>query len=646
MVAFENIKAVMKKSFFNRNFFIILTGDILLLCASWALAYLVRFDFDIPEKFAEFMLLVLPTIVIIKIVCFYLFGVYQGMWRFTSVADLFNIIKAASFSSLIVGIGIGMIYRFRHFPRSVVFIDWGFTILFIAGMRLAIRLFFQKYVPTNPILSLSLKASIDDPRRVDPKRLLIIGAGSCGEKIVREIHDNPQLAYKVVGFLDDKASKIGRKIHGIPVRGIIGDLKYIAEKTEANEVLIAIPSASSNEMRRIVAVCKECGLRFKTVPSYGELIDGKISFKKVREVAYRDLLGRAPIKLDEKMIEEFLRGKRVVVTGAGGSIGSELCRQISRFGPERLILFERMDSGLYEIELELRSDFKKVGIDPILGDVQDQDHLRRVFHDHRPQAVFHAAAYKHVPMLEMQPWKAVENNVLGTRNLIEVAAEFECERFVLVSTDKAVKPANVMGTTKRIAEMMTLNYNSCHLSQTRFMAVRFGNVVGSVGSVVPLFKRQIESGGPVTVTHPDVTRFFMTIREASQLILQSAAMGVGGEIFILDMGTPVKIVDMARDLIRLSGFEPDVDIKIEFTGLRPGEKLHEELITADENVLRTPHEKILKLEGSICDLAMLNGKIADLISCSRSHEPNPIKARLHDIVPEYTPSQVDLCDPI
>ena len=422
------------------------------------------------------------------------------------------------------------------------------------------------------------------------------------------------------------------------MRGIIGDLKYIAEKTDADEVLIAIPSATSNEMRRIIAICKGSGLRFKTVPSYGELIGGKISFKTVREVAYRDLLGRAPIRLDERMIGDFLQGKRILVTGAGGSIGSELCRQICRFDPADLVLFERVENSLYEIELELKSDFKHLKIEPLLGDIQDREHLRRVFGKHRPEAVFHAAAYKHVPMLELQPWKAIENNIVGTRNLVEIAAEFECGRFVLVSTDKAVKPANVMGATKRVAEMITLNFNGCNLSRTRFMAVRFGNVVGSAGSVVPLFKRQIEAGGPVTVTHPDVTRFFMTIREASQLILQSAAMGEGGEIFILDMGTPVKIADMARDLIRLSGLEPDVDVRIEFTGLRPGEKLTEELITEGEDILRTRHEKILVLKATSCDLSLLNGKLDIMVGAARDHDTESIRTHLKEIVNDYIPA--------
>jgi FlaA1/EpsC-like NDP-sugar epimerase len=385
-------------------------------------------------------------------------------------------------------------------------------------------------------------------------------------------------------------------------------------------------------------LCKESGIRFKTVPGYGELIDGQVTVNVIREVAYRDLLGRETVKLDEKMISEYIRGRQVVVTGAGGSIGSELCRQICRFDPGAIVLFERAESPLYEIDLELRKACGHLNIVPVLGDIRDKNHLRKIFDSLRPQTVFHAAAYKHVPMLEIQPWKALENNILGTLNLVDVSDEFGIERFVLVSTDKAVRAANVMGASKRVAEMIALNRNGCQTSRTQFMAVRFGNVVGSVGSVVPLFKKQIEEGGPVTVTHPEVTRYFMTIREASQLILQAGAMGQGGEILILDMGTPVKIVDMARDLIRLSGFEPDEDIKIEFIGLRPGEKLYEELITADENAQPTQHPKILMLKGTGCDLELLNGKIQALSALAVTQDAALIRSKLQEIVPDYAPS--------
>ena len=629
----------MKTAFFNRNFFVILFLDGLCLSISWYSAYLVRFDFLIPDKFEERMWIALPGVLLLKILCLYFFDCYRGMWRFTGVADLLNIIKATLLGSSLIVVGIALVFRYEHFPRSIVFIDWCFSILAVSGTRLVIRLLYQRYVPTTPILSLSLPgfSTGQKPAKRKKNKLLIIGAGNCGEKIYREIHDNPQLNYKIVGFLDDKSSKIGRMIHGKPVLGIIGDLNRIIEQTGAEEALIAIPSASSQEMRRMVSLCKESGIRYKTVPGYGELIDGKVTINAIRDVDYRDLLGRATVKLDEKTISDYIKGQRVVVTGAGGSIGSELCRQICRFGPEKIVLFERAESPLYEIDLELRNRYGHVDIVPVLGDIQDRDHLGKVFESLRPQTVFHAAAYKHVPMLEIQPWKALENNILGTLNLVDVSDEFGLERFVLVSTDKAVKPANIMGASKRVAEMITLNRNYCASSNTRFMAVRFGNVVGSVGSVVPLFKKQIEAGGPLTVTHSEITRFFMTIREASQLILQAGAMGQGGEIFILDMGTPVKIADMARDLIRLSGFEPDVDIKIDYIGLRPGEKLYEELITDDENALPTPHPKIMVLKGGTCDLDVLNGEMKELLEHAKNQDTAQIKLKLSEIVPDYSP---------
>lgn len=629
-----------QKAFFNRNFFIVLAIDVCLLSFSWLAAYALRFEFDIPEKFVDEMLSILPAALAIKIVCLYLFDVYRGMWRFTSVGDLLNILKAVSLSTLLIVLYALLAYRFKNVPRSVVFIDGCFNILLISGSRLAIRLLFHKFVPSNQIQSLRpLDGMTDDrPRPVARKNLLILGAGNCGEKILREINGNPQLNYSVVGFLDDAPGKIGRKIHGIPVRGITGDLSFVAEKTHADEVLIAIASATSAEMRRLVSLCKQSGLRFRTVPGYGELIGGRVSIKTAREVAYRDLIGRETVKLDEELIERCLRGQSIIVTGAGGSIGSELCRQICRFGPDKLVLYERAESPLQEIELDLRKSHSEINVIPVLGDTQHSEFLRNTFRTHRPRIAFHAAAYKHVPMLEIQPWKALENNIMGTLNLVEVAENFGVERFVLVSTDKAVRSANVMGASKRVAEMIALNGNSCQTSRTQFMAVRFGNVVGSVGSVVPLFKKQIEEGGPVTVTHPDVTRFFMTIREAAQLILQAGAMGQGGETFILDMGTPVKIVDMARDLIRLSGFEPDVDIKIEFIGLRPGEKLYEELITADEDARPTQHPKILMLKGSACNLELLKGKIQELSALAVTQDAARIRSKLQEIVPDYTPS--------
>jgi FlaA1/EpsC-like NDP-sugar epimerase len=625
-----------KFKLFYKNFFLILGIDLFLLSFSIYFAHLIRFDFVIPQQFLILLYRTLPFILIIKIASFYFFDLYRGMWRYTSIADLFNIIKASSLSTLLIVSFILFSTRFQGFSRSVFIIDWCFTILFISAYRLSIRLYFEHLSDDKfGLIPIWKTLNIFNRKQADKKRLLIIGAGNCGEKIYREIHDNDRLQYRVVGFLDDDSAKLGKKIHGVPVLGYIRDIRKVIYKTMADEALIAIPSTNSQQMRSIVANCKDSKIKFKTIPGMGELINGKVTVNAIREVAYRDLLGREVVKLDKESIGAYLQEQCVLVTGAGGSIGSELCRQICRFRPKSLILYERAESPLYEIELELKQNFRDVKIVTLLADVQDKKQLEKTFKTHRPQTVFHAAAYKHVPMLELQPWKAIENNIRGTANVVEVTNKYNVERFVFVSTDKAVRPANVMGASKRVAEILIQNQNGCGTSHTRFMIVRFGNVVGSVGSVVPLFKKQIKKGGPVTVTHPEVTRYFMTIPEACQLILQAGSMGKGGEIFLLDMGTSIKIDDIARDLIRLSGFEPDVDIKIEYVGLRPGEKLYEELIIEGEDIVPTTHDKIMALKGTECNLQLLNGKIDILTKIAEDHEIEKIKAKLQEIVPEY-----------
>jgi FlaA1/EpsC-like NDP-sugar epimerase len=487
---------------------------------------MIRFEFNVPTRFWVMFNRALPFVLVIKILCFYFFDLYRGMWRYTSISDLLNVIKATSISTLIVITLILFESRFEGYSRSVFIIDWCFTVFLISWFRLCVRFYFERFGVDMPVLKSNGQIrGVFSRRSLDVKKLLIIGAGDCGEKIYREIRDNDVLRYRVVGFLDDHLTKVGMKIHGIPVLSSINELKAIAKKVKADEVLIAIPSADSRQMRRIVSLCSESGIEFKTVPGMGELIDGRVSINIIRDVAYRDLLGREVINLDEEKIGAYLKDQSVLVTGAGGSIGSELCRQICRFGPEKIVLFERAESPLYEIEWELKQKYHDIKIEPILGDIQDIYQIDVVFDRFKPQTVFHAAAYKHVPMLELQPWKAIENNIKGTYNLINAANRFEIERFVFVSTDKAVRPTNVMGATKRVSEMLVQAQSSNGSSNTRFMIVRFGNVVGSVGSVVPLFKKQIKNGGPVTVTHPDVTRYFMTIPEACQLILQAGALG-------------------------------------------------------------------------------------------------------------------------
>ncbi len=627
---------------FQKNRFLIFIIDLLVLTICLFAAHLVRFEFSLPLETFVSVLQVLPFVLITKILCFYFFDLYRGMWRYTSIADLLNIIKATSISTLLI---ISFILfspaRFIGFSRAAFIIDWCFTILFISGFRIAVRFYFEHSSQDGSWLN-SARSLLGflAKKNVGSKNLIIIGAGDCGEKIYREIRDNARLQYNVVGFLDDDPIKVRKKIHGIPVLGKISEITFLSKEVKADEVLIAIPSATADQMRQIVSYCDQSGTEFKTMPSYSELINGQVTISSIREVAYRDLIGREQITLDEERIGAYLQGQSIMVTGAGGSIGSELCRQICRFKPKNIILFERAESPLYEVELELRQNYKGVQVIPILGDVQNLNQLEKVFEDFRPDSVFHAAAYKHVPMLETQPWKAIENNILGTVNLVEAANNYNVGRFVFVSTDKAVRPTNIMGATKRVSEMLIQSQNNITSCHTRYTIVRFGNVVGSVGSVVPLFKKQIAKGGPVTVTHPEVTRYFMTITEACQLILQAGVLASENcvDIYLLDMGTPIKIDEMARDLIRLSGFEPDIDIKIEYIGLRPGEKLCEELITEGEGVVATSHEKIMALRGQEYDQIQLNGKIDELMAYSVNQDTERIKRKLKEIVTEYNPA--------
>ncbi len=560
------------------------------------------------------------------------------MWRYASLTDLLNISKAVVVSSLLAMGVLLLLYRFEGFSRSVFVLDAVFTFLLVGGLRVGVRLVYQHFSSGYSL------ARGQGPALTRRKSLLIIGAGDAAEKLAREIFDNRALPYLIKGFLDDHPTKIGRMIHGIPILGPIADLNRWLAQTAAREVLIAIPSAGRDQMSRIVEICRESGAVFKILPGLGEIISDKVSIKAIRDVAYNDLLGRPPVRLDLHKIEDILSGQTVLVTGGGGSIGSELCRQILRFKPGKLILFDAGEENLYRIEMEVLHEIGFRDYVTVLGKVQDRELLNHVFQQHQPTVVFHAAAYKHVPLVEENPWEGVHNNIFATKRLMEVALAHKVARFILVSTDKAVRPTNVMGASKRMTEIIMQAY--CHQAAsaapaasapTRFMAVRFGNVLGSSGSVIPLFKRQIEMGGPVTVTHPDMTRYFMNISEAAQLILQAATMGANGEIFILEMGTPVRIGQMARDLIRLSGKEPDTEIEIKHIGLRPGEKMHEELITEGEGIVSTEHEKIMVLRGGGSSLAKLREPLDRLKRYAGRHDAAGIKAELKKIIPEYTP---------
>ncbi len=625
----------------------ILILDSAVFTLAWFLAYWLRLDFHLAPRYIEQIMIVLPFLVCAKLVIFGASGLYRGMMRYTSMADLWRLARASMVSMLLAAFFIHYGSPIKGVPRSVVLLDAALTFLMVGGFRVLIRTWFESRQNGQGLKLLS-RAGFRG-RRKAAKRILIIGAGGAGEKLLREIFDNPEIEYEVVGFLDDDPLKWGRSLHGAPIFGPVEKLPDVLLIRDVDQVFISMPSATGLQVRRIREICEQAQIPHKILPAIGQILKGKVSIKALRDVRYEDLLRRPPVRLDSAGIEQVLTGKKVLVTGAGGSIGSELCRQLIRFNPGEMILVDAGESNLYSIQMELKHEHGFHNYHCILSRVQDRPLMEDIFRTHRPDVVFHAAAYKHVPMLERNPWEAVFNNVLGSRVVMEMAHKYGVERFVLVSTDKAVRPTNVMGTSKRLTELILLSFKG---SPTRFMAVRFGNVLASSGSVIPLFRRQIEQGGPVTVTHPEVTRYFMTIPEASQLILQAGALGEGGEIFVLEMGTPVKIADMARDLIRLSGKEPGKDIEIEFTGLRPGEKLYEELITQGEDIQRTAHEKIMVLETngrwnwhglntkeSYC--RWLDQHLEDLYRTAETHDPCAIKQKLHEMVPEYTPQDTE-----
>jgi FlaA1/EpsC-like NDP-sugar epimerase len=600
-------------------------ADAFAVAASLYLSYLIRFELLIPAADLARYFHLLPLVLVIKMWSFGLFRLYRGMWRYTGLVDVANVGKAVCLSSFLIIFWVLMLYRFQGYPRSVFLIDGILTFLAVGGLRVAIRIWYARGLDLHHLLPRI-------PRRQDQKsRLLIIGAGNAGEKVLRELQDNPHLKFQAVGFLDDDLRKQGKTIHGIPVVGTVEEIQRIS--IEFDEILIAIPSAKGRQMRRIVAACERTGKRFRTLPGIGELIDGSVSVKTMRQVNLLDLMGREEVLLDRDEIALCLRNKRVLVTGAGGSIGSELVRQMTRFQPQAVGLVEMSEFNLFKLNVEFCQRLANFNSRSFLADIRNKEAMKRIFTEFRPDVVFHAAAYKHVDIQEIHPWEAVLNNVLGTRNLVQVSLESGVERFVLVSTDKAVRPASVMGATKRVAEMLIEAANQ--LNGTRFMAVRFGNVIASSGSVIPVFQEQISQGRPVTVTHPEVTRYFMSIPEASQLILQAGAMGEGGEIFILEMGKPVRIADLARDLIRLNGLEPEVDIPIQYIGLRPGEKLVEELRTDGEDLVPTNHEKIMVLRGNSHNGRELDVHIEMLVAAARSCDAAAIKKLLKEIVPEY-----------
>lgn len=591
------------------------------------LALLLRFDFDIPHAFLTFTPKLLVVSVVLRTLVHWRLGLFHGLWRYSSSRDLVSLIKAATLSSALIA----AVWAFAGtgtFPRSIFVLDYVFGILIIGGLRFGIRTIHEVGLQSaNPAFA-----------PADRRRIVVLGAGDAGEMLMREIVRNHMRRFEPVGFLDDNPHKQGGHIHGVPVLGPISSVADIIARKRVDEVILAIPSMRGREMRSVVELCRPSGVTLRTLPALGSLIDGTVTVSQLTDVKIEDLLGREPVKLDTNAIGGFLADRVVLVTGAGGSIGSELCHQIARFKPRRLILVEQAEGSLFEIHRALLAAFPEVPALPYIADICDTKRLDAVFQAERPAVVFHAAAHKHVPMMEANPGEAIKNNVFGTKKVADVAARYKVATFVMVSTDKAVNPTSVMGVSKRTAEIYVQALSQ--RTETQFVTVRFGNVLGSAGSVIPIFKQQIAAGGPVTVTHPEMKRYFMTIPEACQLILQAGAMGRGGEIFILDMGEPVKIVDLARDLIRLSGLTPDEDIAVTFTGMRPGEKLFEELSFDAEKAQKTGHEKIFVGTFRQYPWEEVEHGLATLSELSDGVSALGIRQAFERLVPEYSPDNL------
>ncbi|MFW6264936.1 MAG: polysaccharide biosynthesis protein [Bacillota bacterium] len=545
--------------------------DVILINLAMILSFFMRFDSGWIDYFEYRYLLV---ITLTSFIVLFFSNLYNKMWQYASIAELKSIVKVSALINLTLILYV--FFSIESLPRSILLINFILDVFILGSTRFGLRL-LKDHLNQKEILGVRT-------------RVLVIGAGDAGEIIIREMNKHPELKKDIIGLIDDDPQKINLEIHG---KKVLGNRYYIPDvirKYAVDEIIIAIPSARGSEIKEIYEYCNIDGVKVNIVPGMFEIINGDVNLSQIREVKVQDLLGREQVKLNNRAIALHVENKTVLVTGAGGSIGSELCRQISRFNPQRLIMLDIYENNLYFLDLELKNKFKNILFHPVIASIRDKEKLENIFKKYRPDVVFHAAAHKHVPLMEHNPEEAVKNNIFGSRNLIEVADEFAVDRFVLISTDKAVNPTNIMGASKRVAEMLVQSMNK--KSKTKFMAVRFGNVLGSQGSVIPLFKKQIAQGGPITVTHEEVTRYFMTIPEAVQLVIQAGSLGQGGEVFVLDMGQPVKIIDLARDLIKLSGLKPDEDIKIEITGLRPGEKLYEELLHATEDNIATEHERI------------------------------------------------------
>ncbi len=608
----------------NRNMKLIAI-DALASAATLYLVFLIRFDFSIPENFLNIFYEWAPWFVLIQISVFYFADLYARIWRYTSLFDLYAILSSVTVVSAISVIYVFISYGSGGYPRSILLLNYLLNIITTVFIRLCVRVYYTHYHKDS---------ILQNPK--PKKTLLLIGAGKTGEKIAREIMTTSRNQYAIAGFVDDNMEKHGALLHGKQIFCSINELPDL--KINYDELLITAPTASGDQIRRIVEICKLTGKRYKTVPAINEIIDGEISMAAVRDVSYSDLLGREEVKLDMNSIEDILKGKRVLITGAGGSIGSELVKQCLSFKPAEIICLDISEENIYKLDQLFSKVQSRTILKTVLASVMSKVECDKVFSENRPHIVFHAAAYKHVPIQELHPWTAVNTNIGGTLNIVELSDKYLVDKFVLVSTDKAVNPVNVMGATKRASEKLIQSFNDN--SKTTFMAVRFGNVLGSSGSAIPTFQKQINEGGPLTITHPEMTRYFMSIQEASQLILQCGALGRDGEeIFLLEMGQPIRIVQMAKDLIRLSGLEPDVDIPIVFTGLRPGEKLYEELQLFNEQKVSTSHRKImiLKDKKSHIPWPIFKASLDNLLESAKNLDSEKIQLLLDQIIPTYRP---------
>lgn len=597
---------------------LLLIVDVITIIGVALISLLIRFDGYITPHYMQQMVDALPIMVISYIVMLLSMHLYTRIWRYAGMREMVAVLIATT-----LGAGLfytGMYVFDKSLPRSIYLISWILSTGVIGIGRMVLHYIAMRY---------GGKQSTD----ADMVNTLIIGAGDAGATIAREIERYHKRSRKVIGFIDDDEAKFNRLMGGVRILGNRHDIPSIVKENKVKEIIIAMPSVTRNEIRNIMEICSPLKCKVNTLPGMYQLLDDEVLVSHLHPVSIEDLLERDEVRLDMDIVEHYIRDKVVLVTGAGGSIGSEICRQIMRVGPKQLLLLGHGENSIYLINQELKNIYKDGPIIPIIADIRDKQQLDQIFTQYNPQVVFHAAAHKHVPLMEIQPMAAVLNNIYGTRNVADVAGRHGVERFVMISTDKAVNPTSVMGATKRVAEKVIISMNDTY--DTKYITVRFGNVLGSRGSVIPLFKKQIEAGGPVTVTDPEMTRYFMTIPEASQLVLQAGAMGKGGEVFLLDMGEPVKIIDLARNMIRLSGLEPDKDIHIKITGLRPGEKKYEELLTSEEGTNRTNHTKIFEAALDTVDRDWLIDKIATFDSCETDMD---VIGVLQDIIPTYTPN--------